>query len=209
MTNGNGFQFRHLHFFLWGLVAFACIGAVSLFAWSMARNNDQLSGKPLGMSGKPFVMHTTDGQHFTEHDLAGIPTLLYFGYTFCPDVCPTTLAEIADWKSELQLGPDKLRVIMVTVDPERDTPENLRLYLDAFSTEFIGLVGSVEETEKMKDAFGVFSEKVITDDATDYLVDHTASVFLTGRDGAFESIISFGEERQSALAKIQRVIDAQ
>ena len=95
---------------------------------------------------------------------------------------------------------------MVTVDPERDTADNLRQYLDAFSGDFIGLVGSETETEAAKKAFGVFSQKVKTDEATDYLVDHTASVFLLGRDGRFEGTIAYGEDADSATAKIKRLL---
>ena len=189
---------RRLRFVLWSLVVVAGIGFTALYFLKPPE-------RPVGLFGGAFTLQTTDGKPFTEKDLIGIPTLMYFGYTFCPDVCPTTLAEIIGWKEELGLGADKLRVIMVTVDPERDTADNLRQYLDAFSPDFIGLVGDETETEAAKKAFGVFSQKVKTDAATDYLVDHTASVFLLGKDGRFEGTIAFGEDKQSAIAKIRRL----
>lgn len=192
---------KNLRFILWGLVLVVGIGATALYFLKPPE-------RPVGLFGGSFTLHTIDGGDFTENDLIGTPSLMYFGYTFCPDVCPTTLAEIMGWKAELKLGPEDLRVIMVTVDPERDTPENLRLYLDAFDPEFIGLTGTVDETEAAKKAFGVFSQKVVTDDVTGYLVDHTASVFLIGKDGRFEGTIAFGEDSESAVAKIRRLIGA-
>lgn len=190
---------KRLRFILWGLVLIVGLVATALYFLRPPE-------RPIGLFGGEFTLHTTDGKVFTQKDLAGIPTLVYFGYTFCPDVCPTTLAEAMGWQQTLGTTPDKLRFVMVTVDPERDTPENLRLYLDAFSTDFIGLVGSEDETEAAKKAFGVFSQKVKTDEATDYLVDHTASVFLLGRDGRFEGTIAYGEDSDSAVAKIKRLL---
>jgi protein SCO1/2 len=192
---------KRLRFILWALVVIVGLGATALYFLRPPE-------RPVGLFGGEFTLHTTDGKDFAEKDLPGVPTLVYFGYTFCPDVCPTTLVEILGWQQTLGVTPDELRVIMVTVDPERDTPENLRQYLDAFSSDFIGLTGSEDETEAAKKAFGVFSQKVITDEATDYLVDHTASVFLLGRDGRFEGTIAYGEESAPAVAKIQRLLES-
>jgi protein SCO1 len=190
---------KRLRFILWGLVIVVGLGATGLYFLRPPE-------RPVGLFGGAFTLHTIDGKAFTEKDLPGVPTLVYFGYTFCPDVCPTTLAEVLGYEQKLAVTPDKLRFIMVTVDPERDTPDGLRQYLDAFSTDFIGLTGSEDETEAAKKAFGVFSQKVKTDEATDYLVDHTASVFLLGRDGRFEGTISYGEDSDAAIAKIERLL---
>ncbi len=190
---------RRMRLILWGLVVVVGLGATVLY---FVRPPE----RPVGLFGGAFTLQTTDGATFTEKDLAGVPTLMYFGYTFCPDVCPTTLAEAMGWQAELELAPDQLRFIMVTVDPERDTADNLRQYLDAFSSDFIGLVGDEAQTEAAKKAFGVFSQKVITDEATDYLVDHTASVFLLDKDGKFQGTIAYGEDQKSAIAKIRRLV---
>ena len=156
--------------------------------------------------GGPFTLVNDAGETVTDETFRGRYMLIYFGFTFCPDVCPTTLAEVLGWQEELKTKPDQLRFIMVTVDPERDTPDNLRQYLDAFSTDFIGLVGDETQTEAAKKAFGVYSQKVKTDEATDYLVDHTASVFVLDKDGRFQSTIAYGEDKESAIAKIRRVL---
>ena len=132
MAKTSSATLKNIRFILWGLVLVVGLGATALYFLKPPE-------RPVGLFGSAFTLHTIDGKDFTEKDLVGTPTLMYFGYTFCPDVCPTTLAEIMGWKAELAVGPEDLRVIMVTVDPERDTPENLRLYLDAFDPDFIGL----------------------------------------------------------------------
>ena len=199
MAETNKRFLRNLRFVLWGLVVVVGLGATALYFLRPPE-------RPVGLFGGAFTLETTQGETFTQDDLPGVPTLVYFGYTFCPDVCPTTLAEAMGWMDTLEAGPDKLRLIMVTVDPERDTAENLRAYLDAFSPDFIGLVGTEDQTEAAKKAFGVFSQKVETDEYTDYLVDHTASVFLLGREGRFEGTIAYGEDTESALGKLRRLI---
>src|SRR5690606_27487949 len=123
------------------------------------------------------------GGTFSERDLQGTPSLVFFGYTFCPDVCPTTMAESVEWRNELGISPEQLRTIFVTVDPARDTPQILAEYIGAFDPDIIGLVGTPEQTEAAKASFGAMSEAQTPDENGDYLVNHTASVFLIGRDG--------------------------
>jgi protein SCO1/2 len=131
---------------------------------------------------------------------------VFFGYTFCPDVCPTTMAESVEWKSELSLASDRLRTIFVTVDPKRDTKKVLTEYLGSFDPRIIGLVGTPEQTEAAKASFGVFSENQAPDNNGNYIVNHTASVFLIGRKGEFEGTIAYGEDKASAEAKIKRLV---
>jgi protein SCO1/2 len=186
-----------LRLILWILVALAAIGATALFLLRPPAN-------PLGVTGQPFTLTSTQGGTFTQDDLRGTPSLVFFGYTFCPDVCPTTMADIAAWRQELGVKPDQLRTIFVTVDPQRDTVPALKEYLASFDPNAIGLAGDDAQTTAVKSAFGVASEKV--GDGDNYLVNHTASVFLLDRDGSFEGTISYGEDRQAALAKIRRLI---
>lgn len=183
---------------LWALVVVVALGATALFVLRPPSN-------PLGVTGKPFTMQTLSGETFTEADLRGKPSLVFFGYTFCPDVCPTTLAETVAWKQELGLSNDDLRTIFVTVDPERDTKEVLTAYLGGFDPKVVGLLGTPEQTEAAKAAFAVFSQKQKTGDEY-YLVDHTASVFLINGSGGFEGTISYGEAKDIAVAKIKRLI---
>jgi protein SCO1/2 len=183
---------------LWALVFVAGIGATIVYF--------VLPPQQAGVSiGGSFDLASTEGGRFTNEDLNGIPSLMFFGYTFCPDVCPTTLADTAAWREALALTADDLRIIFVTVDPERDDLHQLRTYLSLFSGEVIGLVGTPEETEEIKTAYGVFSEKVEDESASEYLVNHTASVLLIGANGGFEGTIAHGEDRETVLGKIRRL----
>lgn len=190
---------RSFRIVLWVLVAVAAIGATALYVFRPPQ-------RPLGVTGQEFALASTQGGSFTQNDLRGTPSLIFFGYTFCPDVCPTTLAETTAWRAQLGLAPEDLRIIFVTVDPERDTPEMVKAYVEGFDPSVIGLVGSVEETEKAKAAFGVFSEKSGDVDSEFYLVDHTALTFLIDADGTFEGTIAYEEASDTALGKIERMV---
>lgn len=185
---------------LWILVVVVALGATALFLFRPPAN-------PLAVTGSPFTLQTTAGDTFTEQDLRGTPSLVFFGYTFCPDVCPITLAESVAWKEAAGISDAQLRTIFVTVDPERDTPELLADYLGGFDPDVIGLVGTPEQTEAAKASFAVMSEKVGEPGDEYYLVNHTASVFLIGSDGAFEGTIAYGEARDTAIAKIKRLVE--
>ena len=190
---------RNFRIVLWVLVAVAAIGATALYVFRPPQ-------RPLGVTGQEFALASTQGGSFTQNDLRGTPSLIFFGYTFCPDVCPTTLAETTAWRAQLGLAPEDLRIIFVTVDPERDSPEMVKAYVEGFDPSVIGLVGSVEETERAKAAFGVFSEKSGDVDSEFYLVDHTALTFLIDADGTFEGTIAYEEASDTALGKIERMV---
>jgi len=184
---------------LWALVAVAAIAATVIYFMRPFERSG-------GMFGGPFEMSSTQGGTFTQADLAGTPSLMFFGYTFCPDVCPLTLAQAQAWKAELGLGADDLRVLFVTVDPERDSLEQVTAYLSNFGDDVIGLVGTQEQTDQIKRSYGVFSEKVEADGAATYLVNHTASIYLIDDDGQFVGTIAYEEDRQTALDKIRRLV---
>ncbi|MFD2648738.1 SCO family protein [Devosia albogilva] len=191
---------RTFRIVLWVLVAVAAIGATALYFLRPPQ-------RPLGVTGQEFALASTQGGTFTQNDLRGTPSLVFFGYTFCPDVCPTTLAETTAWRAALDLAPEDLRIIFVTVDPERDTPEMVKDYVEAFDPSIIGLVGSLEETENAKKAFGVFSEKVGEPDDPYYLVNHSALTFLIDENGQFEGTIAYQEAQDTAVAKVKRLVE--
>ena len=190
---------RRFRMTLWGLVVVAAIGATLLFVLRPPAN-------PLGVTGKPFALESTQGGTFTQENLKGTPSLVFFGYTFCPDVCPTTLAESVNWKQKAGITDADLRTIFVTVDPERDTKDVLKEFLGGYDPDVIGLTGTVEQTEAAKASFGVMSEKDTSGDAEFYLVNHTATVFLINRDGSFEGTIAYGEDTNTAVAKVQKLV---
>ena len=193
---------RNFRIVLWALVAVVAIGATALFLF-------RPPARPLGVTGQQFALASTQGGTFTQEDLGGTPSLVFFGYTFCPDVCPTTLAETTAWRAQLGLTPEQLRIIFVTVDPARDTLDAVKGYVEGFDPSIIGLVGDEDQTTAVKAAFGVLGERAEGFAADDpyYLVDHTALTFLIGADGAFEGTIAYEEPSETALAKVKRLVE--
>lgn len=190
-----------LRLILWGMVLITGVAATLFYLISPPKPQQ------VGF-GSPFSLQATNGQAFTQDNLKGAPTLMFFGYTFCPDVCPTTLAESTGWRDALNLSEEDLRIIFVSVDPERDTLESMSQYLSIFSSPVLGLTGTQEEIDNAKRVFSVFSEKVDDPGASEYLVNHTASVFMIDGNGGFVGTISFGEATDTALEKVRRLVGA-
>lgn len=124
-----------------------------------------------------FELNDTDEQPFHLSDVKGEIALIYFGYTFCPDVCPLTLSDVKKALTDLE-GRERVKVIFISVDPDRDTPEILARYLAAFDSGYIGLTDDFGKIEAAMQPFGVFAAKEVTDSAAEYLVSHTARVYL-------------------------------
>ena len=134
-----------------------------------------------------------NGSSFRLSEKRGDIVLLFFGYTSCPDVCPTTLSEMKRILSELGENAQHVQVVFVTVDPNRDTPQKLQEFVSIFNPSFIGLSGSMDELEKIWSGYGVYrEEEQLPNSATGYLVNHTARVYLIDRDGNLRLSYSYG-----------------
>ena len=134
-----------------------------------------------------------NGSSFKLSAMRGKIVLLYFGYTFCPDVCPTTLSDLRRVMDDLGEDATRVQVLFVTVDPERDAPEKMREYVSHFNPTFIGLSGSMEELEVIWSDYGVYrEEEQLPNSATGYLVNHTARVYLIDQNGNLRLSYSFG-----------------
>jgi len=155
--------------------------------------------------GGPFSLVDQDGKPVTEAALKGKPTLIFFGFTHCPDICPTALYEIT--QAFEALGPDaaKAQALLVTVDPERDTPETLKSYLSSFSPQIRGLTGSPEAVQAAVKAFRAYAKKAPLKDGG-YTVDHTALVYLMDRNGAFVAPLNLKRDPNEVAAEIRRQI---
>jgi protein SCO1/2 len=191
---------KALRIALWVLVAAALIGVGALY---LRQGPAMPPSTPTQISfGGPFTLVDGKGQPFASSKLGGKPYAIFFGFTHCPDVCPTTLARLV--KLRRQLSNDQaFQIVFVTVDPERDGPAEVGAYADLFGAPVIGLTGSPAQIAKVKKQFGIFSEKVGSGD--DYTVDHTATVLLFDRDGQFQSTIAPDETDPAALAKLERL----
>lgn len=155
--------------------------------------------------GGPFQLVDQNGRTVTQDDLKGHPTLLFFGFTHCPDICPTTLFEVSEILRQLGPDADKVRAIFVTVDPERDTPAVLKDYLGSFDPHLMALTGSREEVDRMLKAYRVYSRKVPTEGGG-YTMDHTALVYLMDKRGQFVAPFNMKRTAQEAGADLRRYI---
>jgi protein SCO1 len=157
-------------------------GAVVLIAAAALAYLTPTSRSGAALIGGPFKLQQGDGKTFTDADLKGHPTLVYFGYTHCPDVCPTTLAQISDVLGKL---PDKpIQALFITVDPERDTPQLMADYVSSFDKRVIGLSGTPAEVEQVEKAYRVYAKKDEVKNG-EYAMDHSSVVYLMDRNGRF------------------------
>ena len=145
--------------------------------------------------GGPFSLTDQDGMRRTDMDFRGKYMLIFFGYTHCPDVCPTTLAVEAEALGKIGARANQIVPILISVDPRRDTPERLKDYLSAFGSNFVGLTGTDEEIEQAADAYEVYYMAHLDGrfgGAEDYSVDHTGNVYLMSPEGKFVAYYSPG-----------------
>ncbi|HEU5483112.1 MAG TPA: SCO family protein [Sphingomicrobium sp.] len=192
---------------IWGLVAVALAGLAYLLLRTPQPVATEQTTVTAASFGGPFTLTGADGRPFPSSRLAGKPYAIFFGFTHCPDVCPTTLARLVKLRRELGRGEDSFAILFVTVDPERDGPKEVGAYADAFGAPVIGLTGSPAEIAQVKKDYGIFSQKV-PDGSGSYSVDHTATVLLFDRDGDFAGTIAPDEQDAPALDKLRRVTAA-
>lgn len=167
----------------------------------------QSSDNAMPAIGKPFELVSHNGQLIDNEALRGKPYLAFFGFTHCPDICPTTLFELTDIMKELGATADQLNVALISVDPERDTQELLKLYMTSFDPRFLALRGTREQTDVAVKAFAAYAKKVPTDGG-DYTMDHTAGVYLMDSRGNFKGTLDIHEPRAVRVQKIRNLVAA-
>jgi protein SCO1/2 len=157
--------------------------------------------------GGPIRLTDQDGKPFDSTSLAGKPYAVFFGFTNCPDACPTTLSEIARVEDEIGAPAKELTTLFVTVDPERDTPAVLKEYISNFGGNTVALSGTPEQVAEVAKEYRVFYKKVPTSDGG-YTMDHTAVLYLMGREGEFRDVVAYSEEHDRYVEKIKRLLSA-
>ena len=190
----------------WLLLAAAlCAGLTGFwFARQLDRGGPQLASGtwlPQSKAVIDFELTDTSGRAFTRRDLLGAPTLVFFGFTHCPDVCPTTLVTLARVRQRAALA--GLRVLFVSVDPQRDTPPLLGLYVHAFDPQFQGLTGDPQTIRRLAANFGVAVNRVELPGG-DYTMDHTAAVFLLDREARIRAIFTPPFDVPTLVADLKR-----
>ena len=199
---------RGMRRLLWAVAFLLILVVGGVFAWWNLPH--QYTGIPLQSPrvAEDFTLPTSTGESMSLSDFRGKYVAVFFGYTFCPDVCPTTLSDLQQMVKEL--GParaDDLQVIMVSVDPERDTPEQLAAYLEFFDPNFLGMTGTVAEVQPVASQFGIFFERSPGSSETNYLVDHTSAVTIIDPEGHVRLIFTYGAtgaEMAADLAYLMR-----
>lgn len=161
---------------------------------------------PSRLIGEDFSLTDSNGKTITLADIRARPAVIFFGYTMCPDICPTTLFDMQQWLEALGPDADKLGVYFITVDPERDTPQVLHDYLSNFSDKIIGISGDPEKVHKAVASFNIIARKVEGKDG-DYTYDHSAAVILLRPGGKMVGIIPYDPNGSSDGPKTLQVIE--
>lgn len=181
--------------FLFGLLALAATAVLVLRPGAQ-----QAVGSSVGGA---FTLTSQDGKTVTERDFRGAPHLVFFGFTHCPDVCPTTLYEASQVLKAAGDKGGRLRALFITVDPERDTPEALKNYLGSFDDRIVGLTGDLGAIEATEKAFRAYARKVPLKDG-DYTMEHTALVYLMDKNGRFVGGFNLSRPPAEAAAELLR-----
>ncbi len=166
--------------------------------------------------GGPFTLIDTAGQTVSEADLLGKPHLVYFGFAYCPDICPTALQKLGAAQTLLKDAGDDIGYVLITVDPERDTPEKLAQYVafDPFPTGLRGFTGTLEQIDVVKSAYKIYTQKASTDGgelvsgSTDYTIDHSDIIYFMGADGQFVDFFAARSTPQDIALKVRQELMA-
>jgi protein SCO1/2 len=181
------------------------VAAVTAAAFGYLYLNPGLTGPAAVPIGGPIRLTDQDGKAFDSASLDGKPYAVFFGFTNCPDACPTTLNEMARVEDEIGAPAKDFTTLFVTVDPERDTPAVLKEYLTNFGGKTIALSGTPEQVAQVAKEYRVYYKKVPTSDGG-YTMDHTAVLYLMGPKGEFRDVIASNEDHDRYVVKIKKLL---
>jgi protein SCO1 len=184
--------------------AFAASLVVGLLIVFWAMGGVSKVAQPAAIGG-PFQLTDQHGKAVTDKNLKGKPTLIFFGYTHCPDVCPTSLFEISEVLRAMGKDADKVNAVFISVDPERDTQAAMKDYLSSFDPHLEGLSGDPDAIANVIKSYRVYAKKVPTKDG-DYTMDHTALIYLMDRDGRFVSPFNLKRTPEEAAGELKRYL---
>ena len=187
------------------VAAFAGSLVVGLVLMLWAMGGLRTVAAPAAIGG-PFQLTDQAGQTVTEKDMQGHPTLIFFGFTHCPDVCPTSLFEISEVLKAMGKDADRVNAYFISVDPERDTNAAMKDYLSSFDPHLKGLTGSPDAVAKVISGFRVYARKVPLKGEGDYTMDHTALIYLMDREGHFVSPFNLKRTPEQAAVDLKRYL---
>jgi protein SCO1/2 len=177
-----------------------------LAAWLSILASVPVLAQSDGKGGPALELIDQSGKPFSGAALAGRPYAIFFGFTHCPDVCPTTLMTLTNTLQRLGADGDRLRILFVSVDPERDTPEQLRQYLAAFDARIIGLTGNEAQIASAVKAWNVFHNKIREDDGT-YTIVHSAYIYLMDRANRLVGTMGFQDSEEEQAVKLRSLLE--
>ena len=195
---------KKVRLLLWLVIALALVGTAALVLIPERKADESESVTTQSSFGGPFTLVGSDGQPFSSSKLNGKPYAIYFGFTRCGDVCPTTLSRLVQLRKQAG-GDDKFNIVFVTIDPKNDGPKEVGQYADLFNSPIIGLTGSQSQIDKVKKLYGIFAEPS-PHPMPGREMEHTASVLLFDRYGKFMSTIAASDKDAEALAKLRGVV---
>jgi protein SCO1 len=196
---------RSVRLMLWLLVALAIVGvAAILFVRSGSVHPEEMAPTAQASFGGPFTLVGADGKLFSSAQLTGKPYAIYFGFTRCGDVCPTTLSRLVKLRKEAG-GEDAFRIVFVTIDPKNDGPRDVGQYAGLFNSPIIGLTGSEAQIDKVKKQYGIYAEPSPHPMPGKEMM-HTATVLLFDRNGGFVGTITPNEAEADALAALKKLV---
>ena len=175
--------------------------ATFMFAEHLSRKN---TPKKISDILEKINLVDHNGTKFSSNTLNGYPSLLFFGFTHCPEICPTTLFQLSEITNNLQTPIDSTNIIFVTLDPKRDTQGHLKEYIRYFNQNVLAITGEIKELKKLADNWNVFFE-TIGSSQENYNLNHTATVFMLDRAGIFRGTIAWGENEESIIKKITKL----
>jgi protein SCO1/2 len=179
----------------------AALAAALLFVVLTRPNRGE---PPVPMIGGQFELTSQNGDRLSSNDLLGRPFAVFFGYTMCPDICPTTLMDLSGVLKDLGSAADEMRFLFISIDPERDKPEHLKQYLSNFDPRILGLTGTPAEIAAVAAAYRAYYTKVPT--SSDYTMDHSTLMYLMDRRGKFSDLIKYQEAHDSQVQKFRKLV---
>lgn len=193
----------------WGAIgAFAFVFAAVAIGWistdAFVSRRDVVSSAQRPSIGGPFQLTSHTGKPVSDKDFRGKPLAIFFGFTFCPDVCPTTMNEMAELMSQLGADAERMHWVFVSVDAERDTPAQMAEYVALFDKRIVGLSGTPSQIADVARSFRVYYRRVVSGDTVTY--DHSASIFLLEPDGSFAGTIDYKESAAIGLEKLRALL---
>ena len=183
------------------------MAGVFIYQNGAEKQGDVIAGIKMGTHFS--IINVKTGEKVDESAFQGRPQALYFGFTHCPDVCPTTLIDMESWINALGEEAETIHFAMISIDPERDNASLLSHYLENFHPSLQGYTGSLKEIEKMRLSYRIHAEKIFDDenDPDNYTMDHTASVLLLNAKSQFIGTIAYQEDPKAAIAKLKRLLN--